>query len=184
MDNVPGAIKPPGFLDLLWFFIGISTVTIGGGYVMVPAMQRALQKRGWVPEAEFYDLFAASQSVPGPLALNMALFVGRRLAGFAGFAAAFLGIILPPFASILAVALLIDAAADIPAVRGFLEGASAVVPGLVAALAWNMAKNRRWTVVRAVTVAAASVILVLAGRWAVPAFFAIVAAAFLSERKP
>ncbi len=173
----------PGFFSLFTFFFGISAVTIGGGYVMVPVIQRAVEKRGWLDENAFYDLFATAQSVPGPLALNTAVFVGRRLAGIRGFTAAMLGILLPPFASIIALAAVLDVIGEWPVVRGFLEGAFAVVPGLTAALAFNMIKKRRWTPIRAGLTILAALAITLAGTWAVPVFFSAVAVSWLAERK-
>ncbi|OHD18962.1 MAG: hypothetical protein A2Y38_18610 [Spirochaetes bacterium GWB1_59_5] len=174
----------PGFLTLFSFFFGISAVTIGGGYVMVPVIQRAVEKRGWLAEDEFYDLFATAQSVPGPLALNTAVFVGRRLSGAPGFVAAMLGILIPPFASIIALAAVLDVIGEWPAVKGFLEGAFAVVPGLTAALAFNMIKKRRWTPLRAGLTIAGAVAVTLAGTWAVPVFFSVVAVSWFADRKP
>ncbi|MBU0926308.1 MAG: chromate transporter [Spirochaetes bacterium] len=183
MTDTDSPDRKPGFLDVFGVFFGISAVTIGGGYVMVPVIQRTIEKRGWLDEASFYDLFATAQSVPGPLALNTALFVGRRVAGPRGFAAAFLGIMLPPFASILVLASVLGAIGEWPAVRGFLEGAFAVVPGLTAALAFNMIKKRRWTVLRAAMTMAGAVAITLSGSWAVPVFFAVVAVSWLMERR-
>jgi chromate transporter len=172
----------PGFFKIFTFFFGISSVTIGGGYVMVPVIQRALEKRGWVPESEFYDIFARAQSIPGPLALNTALFVGQRIAGLPGFIAAFLGILLPPFAAMIALAKVLEHAGSWPAVQGFLDGAFAVVPGLTAALAFNMVRKRTWSIPRALLTLAGAAALVASGRWAVPVFFTVVALSWLYER--
>jgi len=150
---------------------------------MVPVIQRATEKRGWLAEDEFYDLFATAQSVPGPLALNTAVFVGRRVAGTAGFLAAFLGILIPPFISIIALATILEVIGEWPFIRGFLDGAFAVVPGLTAALAFNMIKKRRWTGLRAALTIVAAVAITLSGTWAVPVFFATVAVSWLAERR-
>ena len=142
-----------------------------------------MEKRGWISENEFYDLFANAQSIPGPLALNTAVFVGRRVAGVRGFIAAFLGILLPPFAAIIAVASMLEVAGAWPPIRGFLDGAFAVVPGLTAALAFNMVRKRSWTPLRAVITVAGAALIVAAGNWAVPAFFSVVLVAWLFERR-
>jgi len=179
----PSVAQRPSFLEIFKVFFGISALTIGGGYVMIPVIQRSVEKRGWLSEADFYDLFAAAQSVPGPMALNAATFIGRRIAGAKGYLAAFLGILLPPFASVLAISSVFGSLRGFPAVAGFLDGAFAVVPGLTAALAFKMIRKRRWTVARALATTAGVVVLILAGAWAVPVFFGIVALAFLMERK-
>jgi chromate transporter len=175
------AAPAPGFFSVFSLFFGISALTIGGGYVMVPVIQRAVEKKGWLHEAEFYDIFAAAQSVPGPMALNAATFVGGRVAGIKGFIAGAAGILLPPFIAILLVSSLIGAAGEHPLLRGFLDGAFAVVPGLVAALGLNMVRKRAWKKRRALLTLLGSAALILAGPWAVPVFFAIIALSRLAE---
>lgn len=181
-DTFVEPIKP-SFFQIFRFFFGISAVTIGGGYVMVPVIQRAVEKKKWISEDQFYDLFATAQSVPGPLALNTAVFVGRRVAGISGSLAAFLGIIIPPFVSILVFAAILDVVGQWKFIKGFLEGAFAVVPGLTAALAFNMVKKRRWSPLRAIMTVIGAIALILSGTWAVPVFFSVVAVSWLAERK-
>lgn len=171
----------PGFWEIFSFFFGISALTIGGGYVMVPIIQRSLDKKGWMKEDEFYDLFALTQSVPGPLALNTALFTGRRLAGLQGYMASFFGILLPPFISVLLIAFVYDSIKNYKIVAGFLNGAFAVVPGLTASLAYKMVKKRKWNVKRAISTVLAVIALILSGKWAVPVFFCLAILAFFLE---
>lgn len=183
MSDSERPATPPGFWPLFRLFFGISAVTIGGGYVIVPVIQRAVEKRGWVSESDFYDLLARAQSIPGPMALNSALFVGMKLAGPAGFLAALLGVLLPPFAAMIALATVFEVAGDVPAIRGFLDGSFAVVPGLTAALAFNMIKKRKWSIQRGILTVLGAVGLILAGSMAVPLFFGIIALAWLLERR-
>ncbi|HOX93057.1 MAG TPA: chromate transporter [Spirochaetales bacterium] len=171
----------PGFWSIFFLFFGISSVIIGGGYVMVPVIQRAIARKGWLAEDEFYDLFALAQALPGPIALNAATFAGRRLAGLRGLLAGFLGVVLPPFVAILLVAVLLDNLAGLKPVQGFLKGAYAVVPGLVSAFAVNMVRKRNWTPVRAVLTCVASIAMIVSGSWAIPVFFVVAAVAWLSE---
>ena len=63
-------------------------VAFGGGYAMVSLIERELSNRGWLSPAEFADIVAVSQMTPGPLALNVATFVGRQTAGIPGALAA------------------------------------------------------------------------------------------------
>ncbi len=175
--------KKPGIFLIFIEFFRISALTIGGGYVMVPVIQRALEKKRWLSEGDFYDLFAAAQSIPGPLALNTAMFVGRRIGGMPGFFAAMIGVIIPPFASILLLSGVLATVGEIPFIRGFLEGSYAVVPGLVAALVFNMIKKRIWSVSRIALTSLGAVGMILAGDFAVPAFFALVGIAWLIEMR-
>lgn len=150
---------------------------------MVPVMETALRKRGWTTEEEFYDLFAAAQSFPGPLAFTTALVVGRKLRGGAGAIAGGFGVLLPPFASIVLVGALIGQFGNLPAVRAFLDGAGATVPGLVAAMIYKMAKNRSWKALRIVGTAGLTILLILLPSASLPVFFAGVALIYIGERR-
>lgn len=177
----PGPAPTPR--RLFGVFFGISAVTIGGGYAMVPVMGSALEKRGWVTEAEFYELFATAQSFPGPLALTTAIVAGKRLAGTAGAAAGFVGVMLPPFAAVVAVGALMGSFGELPAVKAFLDGAGATVPGLVAAMVFKMAKGRKWLPLRVLALAAFALALILAPGASLPIFLGGVALLYLAERR-
>ena len=181
MDGTSPTPPAPSPGGIFWTFFRISAVTIGGGYAMVPVIGKEVTAKGWMEEKEFYDLFALAQSFPGPIALNTALIVGRKMAGMAGFCLALAGILVPPFASVLVVALLLDGFGDLAPVRGFLGGAAAVIPGLVGALLWRMSKTRTWTVWRVVCTLCAAAAVIAFRSWAIPLFFASVLVALAGE---
>jgi chromate transporter len=160
--------RPPTIPSVFWTFFVISALTIGGGYAMIPVIAARVTRRGWMEEKRFYDLFALGQAVPGPLALNTAVLVGHRLAGFGGAAAAFLGIMLPPVAAIVLVSMLYDAIGGNRIVQGFLEGSYGTILGLVAALLIKMVRTRRWKVFEIVLSAACVAALLLFKSWALP----------------
>jgi len=168
---------------LFWVFCSISAVTIGGGYAMVPVIGSALEKKGWVGETDFLDLFATAQSFPGPLAFTTALIAGRKLCGAKGAAAAGLGVLLPPFGAIVLVGALIGRLGQLAPVQDFLAGAGATVPGLVAAMIWKMARSRKWTALRAVATIAVAVALSLLPGLTIPVFFGAIALLYFAERK-
>jgi chromate transporter len=173
----------PGPLRLFGVFFSISALTIGGGYAMVPVIGSALEKRRWVGEAEFLDLFAVAQSFPGPLAFTTALIAGRRLAGVRGALAAGLGVLLPPFGAIVLVGAVLARVGQLAPVKNFLAGAGATVPGLVAATIWKMTKTRKWTVLRAAAAISLAVLLCLLPGLTLPVFFGAVALLYLAEIK-
>lgn len=150
---------------------------------MVPVIGSALEKRGWVGEAEFLDLFATAQSFPGPLAFTTALVAGRKLGGAKGAAVAGLGVLLPPFGAIILVGALIGRLGQLAPVQNFLAGAGATVPGLVAAMIWKMAKSRKWTPLRAVATIVVAVALSLLPGLTIPVFFGAIALLYVAERK-
>ena len=87
-------------------FFKIGLFTFGGGYAMLPLIERELiAKRKWIEQKEFLDLLTLAQSVPGPIAVNTSVFVGYKVRGFGGAVAALLGAVLPSFVIILAIAL-------------------------------------------------------------------------------
>ena len=141
-------------------FAWINTVTLGGGYAIVPVIGTGLEKRGWMGEAEFYDVFARAQAYPGPSALSTAMLVSIRLCGFKGAVAAFFGVVVPPFLAILLVSSLLTRYGSLAAVKRFLEGAGAVVPGLVGGMVWRTARRRKWNALRIVEVSALTALLI------------------------
>lgn len=90
--------------DIFLVFFKIGAFTFGGGLAMLPLIQKeVVDQREWVSEPEILDIFAISQSVPGVIAINSAIFIGKRVAGLKGAVAAALGVILPSFISIILV---------------------------------------------------------------------------------
>lgn len=152
--------RPTPF-KLFFVFASITTVTLGGAYVIVPVMERALEKRRWMDEGRFYDIFARAQTLPGPQALSTALLISRELCGLPGALAAFFGVVLPPFFAIILVGNLITAYGALPEVQRFLHGAGAVVPGIVAAMILNTARRRTWNAVRIIGVVVLATLLIL-----------------------
>ena len=87
-------------------FFKIGLFTFGGGYAMLPLIERELiAKRKWIEQKEFLDLLTLAQSVPGPIAVNTSVFVGYKVRGLRGAAAALLGTVLPSFICILVIAI-------------------------------------------------------------------------------
>jgi len=174
---------PPSAWELFRVFFGISAVTVGGGYAMVPVIGSALEKRGWLDEDEFYRLFARAQSFPGPNAFTTALVAGGKLAGARGATAAGLGVVLPPFGALVLVGSALGRFGDLPVVRSFLEGAGATVAGLVAAMIWKIARKRSWTAFRAVATLVLAFVLALLPGLTLPVFLGAAVILYLTERR-
>ena len=96
------------FLELFWTFFKIGAFTFGGGYAMLPLIQAEVEAHGWITEEELLNIFAVSESTPGPFANNMATYVGSTMGGIPGAACATLGVVLPSFVIILIVAKIFD----------------------------------------------------------------------------
>lgn len=118
--------------DLFLTFFKIGAFTLGGGYAMIPLIQReASEKRGWISEDDILEIIAIAESTPGPIAINSATFVGFRTAGVWGAACATLGVVLPSFIIIAAVSALLGSFLEYKVVRYAFFGIRAGVLGLI-----------------------------------------------------
>ena len=134
------------YCDIFWSFFKIGTFTIGGGYAMIPLMQRELVDRHqWMSEEDFLDQVALSQAMPGVFAINMASMTGNRLRGFGGAAAAIVGNILMPILFILLLAVFFRAFRSNVYVDRIFLGLRPCVVALIAAPVFTMAKSAKVT---------------------------------------
>ena len=92
------------YVELFWNFLMIGALSFGGGYGMISLVRETVLGHGWLTEGEFLSFIAVSESTPGPLAINMATFIGASQGGFWGALCATLGVVLPSFVIILLVA--------------------------------------------------------------------------------
>lgn len=110
-------------LELYLVFLRIGAVNFGGGYAMLPLLQRDLvDDRGWATTDELMDYFAIGQCTPGIIALNVSTFIGNKKAGTKGGIIATLGFLTAPIAVILAIAAFLTNFADIPVVQNAFAG--------------------------------------------------------------
>ena len=118
-------------LDLFLTFARIGLFTFGGGYGMLPLIQQEVVSRGWMDAQTLVRLIGICESTPGPIAINMATFVGANRAGLAGSLCATLGVVLPSFVVILLIAAVLKGFRENRYVRAALSGIRPVVAGLI-----------------------------------------------------
>lgn len=123
----------PLLLDLFLTFLKIGAVSFGGGYGMIPMLTDEVISHGWLTEAELMNFIAVSESTPGPIAINMATFIGAAKGGFFGALLATIGVVLPAFIIILIVASVVRGLLQFAGVKGFLSGVRPVIVGLIIA---------------------------------------------------
>ncbi len=146
-------------LSLFGTFFQIGAFTIGGGYAMLPLIQREIaEKRKWIDESVMLDIVAIAESTPGPIAINTATFVGSRVAGFWGAFSATLGTVLPSFIIIVTLSKVLGMFMDVEAVRFAFNGIRAGVIALIVKALWSMAKNCPRNLFSAVLAVAAFVV--------------------------
>ena len=156
-------------------FVRLGAFTIGGGYAMVPLIQREVVDRGWMSKEEFIDLFAVAQSLPGVFAVNISIFVGYKLKKLTGSVICALGTILPSFLIILAIALFFTQFRENEWVEKAFKGLRPAVVALIAVPVITTARSLRlrgWVLVIPVVVALSIWLLSLS-----PVYIIIVAAA-------
>lgn len=131
-------------LSLFYSFFKIGLFTFGGGYAMIPLVQREVVRKGWILEAQFLELLTLAQSAPGPLALNTAVFVGYRVKGYRGVALSVFGIILPSFVIILIIAIYLHSFRDNHVVAAVFKGIRPAVVALMLAPVFGFSKGLGW----------------------------------------
>lgn len=123
------------YIQLLLTFLKIGTISFGGGYGMVAVLFDEILSKGWMSSQELTDMIAVSESTPGPIAVNMATFVGSKQAGLAGGLIATFGVVLPAFIIILLISTLLNNLMKYKGVQAFLNGIRPCVVGLIVSTA-------------------------------------------------
>ena len=119
-------------IELFLTFLKIGAFTFGGGYAMIPLMQSEAERHQWITQEELVDFIAVSESTPGPLAVNMATFIGIRKGGILGALCATSGVILPSFIIILIVVKYFEKFRKNKAVSGIMNCLKPAVIGMIA----------------------------------------------------
>ena len=127
------------YLKLFLTFFEIGLFTFGGGYAMISLIRDKSLALGWLTEEELLNMIAVSESTPGPIAVNMATFVGSTQGGILGSLVATLGVVLPSFIIILLVCAIIRNLLKYKGVQAFLRGVRPCIAALILATAVTMA---------------------------------------------
>jgi chromate transporter len=126
------------YLELFLTFLQVGAFSFGGGYGMIAMIRELTLAHGWLSEAELINFIAVAESTPGPIAVNMATFVGSSQGGILGSLCATLGVVLPSFIIILIIAAAISGLMRFAGVKAFLGGIRPCVIGLILATAFTM----------------------------------------------
>lgn len=123
-------------------FFKIGMFTFGGGFAMIPLMQKEIVERyQWLTAEDFLDTIAVTQAAPGPVAVNSAVFIGYRLAGFWGSVCALLGTVLPSFLIILLVAIFLTNIGHNALLQRFFQGVRPAIVALILSAGLRMGKK-------------------------------------------
>lgn len=127
------------YLDLFLTFLQIGAFSFGGGYGMIPVIREKCLYHGWLTEQELMNFIAVAESTPGPIAVNMATFVGSSQGGMLGSFLATLGVVLPSFFVILLIVAVMKNLMKYAGIQAALKGIKPVIIGLILATGISMA---------------------------------------------
>ena len=160
MDSPKRSKRASKLWALFWTFFKIGAFTFGGGYAMIPLVQREVaENHKWLDDEDILSVIAISESTPGPIAVNMATFVGYRTAGILGSTFATLGVVLPSFMIILLVSGVLREFYHLAAVRYAFEGIRAGVLALIFKALWSLYKKCPHGLISYILMAAAFVVV-------------------------
>ena len=130
------------YFELFLSFLKIGLFTFGGGYAMIPIIEKeVIDNRKWIEQKEFLDLLTLAQSAPGPISLNTAVFVGYKLYGYRGALTALAGVVTPSFLIILTVAIFFSQIRNNPVIDAAFKGIRPIVVALMFAPALGFARS-------------------------------------------
>ena len=127
------------YLQLFFTFLKVGAFAFGGGYAMLSLIGDSVLQYGWMTEEELLNFVGVETVVPGPIAVNMATYIGYEQAGFFGALVATIGVVLPSFILILLVAIFIKNLLKYPPVKSFIVSMRPALGGLILSVAITMA---------------------------------------------
>lgn len=119
------------YLTLFLEFFKVGLFCFGGAFGMIPLIEETVMRYGWLSDSEFFDLIGVCESTPGPIAVNMATYIGSVQGGIFGSIAATLGVVMPSFLIILLVASVMKNLTENRMFRGFMQGVKPVIVALI-----------------------------------------------------
>ena len=131
-------------LELFWTFFKLGLFTFGGGYAMIPQIKEiVIEKKKWLTEDEVLEMIAIAESTPGPIAINMATFIGYRQKGVLGSALATIGVVLAPLSIIFIISLFLEEFMQNQYVQYAFTGIKCAVAFLIVRAGLNMLKKMK-----------------------------------------
>jgi chromate transporter len=128
--------------EIFYIFFTTSLFALGGGYAMVPVFQKKFSK--YIDEDEFLKILSFAQSIPGPIAVNLAILLGEELLGFLGAFIAVIAVILPPVGAIVLLGSLVNSYSHNVYLKAFFKGVFGSVIGLILGVLYSLIKRQKW----------------------------------------
>jgi len=135
-------LKDISLSKLFLLFMKVSAIGFGGGYGILPLMREELvEKRKVISVSDFHRAIAQAQSIPGPIAVNTSIFIGLKLFGILGAVVLTVGVVIPPFFSILVIAKLINRFGSLEILQNFLKGARIAIVVVIVDFAVRLSRR-------------------------------------------
>lgn len=161
-------------LSLYWIFFKLGIVNFGGGYALLPLLQKELvEKRGWTTDEEMTDYYAIGQCTPGAIAINVSTFIGYKIKGVLGAIATTIGFISPAFFVIFIIATVLNNFADLEVVKSAFAAIRVCVFVLILSAIIKLSKK---SIVDKITLGIALIVLLLAIFTNIPLFVYVIVA--------
>lgn len=136
------SVEKVRYRDLFYAFSSVGMVTFGGGLVMIPLIQKnVVDKFHWMEDEDFLETVAICNSAPGAFTINLAIFLGYQKRGLLGALVASMGMVLPAFCIVLALAYAVTLGKDIEWLEKFFAGVRPVVIALLLDAGFKLGKN-------------------------------------------
>ena len=119
------------YFNLFASFFKIGLFSFGGGYAMLPLIQKEIEYHNWLTAQQFVDIIAVAESTPGPVAINAATFIGFKTGGFFGSLVSTIGVCLPAFILVVIITKIAEKHKEHPIMKGVLKGVRPVVISLI-----------------------------------------------------
>lgn len=159
------------------FFI-TSLFTLGGGYAMVPVLKRKFSK--YIDEEKFAEILSFAQSMPGPIAINLAILIGEQVIGFSGILLSVLGVLIPPVSIIILAGSIIGKYSA--QLHGFFEGVYASIIGLVLGVLYSIIKIQKWNLLKVIILLSSVLFAVFFRKFSIYIFIFLVGSFYYVKR--
>ena len=142
MSKQPAEEGKASLFELFFTFFKLGLFTFGGGYAMIANIRDiVLEKKNWLTEDQLFQVITIAESTPGPIAINLATYVGYQKGGVLGSICATCGVVLPSFIIIYLISFILDAFMQNPYVAGAFDGIKCAVAFLIIRAGWGMLKK-------------------------------------------
>lgn len=169
-------------LKLFFMFFKISALALGGGYAMIPVMLKNLTSANLLTEEEFKNILSIAQAMPGPIAFKVSWLIGKKINGIKGSIITSLGILIPPFFSIVLVASILKKYANNNFVLAFTKGAYASLIGMVAGILYDFIKTTKTNIYDIFIIILSTLIMFIYPKYTVIVFFSSIILFYFLEK--